>query len=323
MALQSRRDRFLSETGCVVTQALQSVAASAEGLLAFADSTIDVRRIALVLGTGQYLTLQREDTKALNTYFATWKQSSGQPVVWCPMTNAPLNVQLAPIPSAGLNLDVLTVQTGAALDGSGVPLGVPDDFAWVVKWGALAELLSKDGPARDVERAKYCEERWKQGLALAKMPVTAIDAYLNDQPIQLESVFDFDAFRPTWQSDTPGPPAIAGMAGANLLALAPTPDAVYTVMLDVLRNMPVPSADGDYIQVGREHWDAILSHASHLAAFKMGGPEFAATAPDMEALLNLALSQNDRLRANQFFMTELHDRATREEKFRPRLLGAK
>jgi hypothetical protein len=40
-------------------------------------------------------------------------------------------------------------------------------------------------------------------------------------------------------------------------------------------------------------------------------------------MMNMAMVQNERLRANVFFLTQLSDRSTREEKNRARLMPAK
>ena len=261
---------------------------------------------------------------ALNSFLANWKAATQPlPKVYSISDDPPLQIQLAPIPSDAGTLEMLTVNTGANLDGSGVLMGIPDDWTPVVKWGALADLLRKDGPARDPARAKYCEDRWSQGIAAAKMPISVIDTYVSDQPVQTESAFDLDVYRASWQNATPAQPTFAALAGLNLVAMSPVPDAVYTVTVDLLRNMPVPTADGDFVQVGAEMWDGIVAYAEHLAAWKMAGAEFEATMPDLEQMIKLAMTQNERLRANEAFLEQLSDRAKREEKFRPRLLPAK
>ncbi len=202
-------------------------------------------------------------------------------------------------------------------------MGIPDDWCWVVKWGALADLLRKDGPARDPARAKYCEDRWAMGCAAAKMAILAIDTYVSGQPVQTESIFDLDVYKANWQNATGALPTIAALAGLNLVYLSPTPNSFYTVQMDLLRNMPVPSADGDFIQIGAEMWDGVVAYAEHLAAWKMGGAEFEATIPNYEQMVKMAMTQNERLRANEAFLTQLSDRSEREEKNRPRLMPAK
>ena len=101
-----------------------------------------------------------------------------------------------------------------------------------------------------------------------------------------------------WQNDMQNTPTTIGMAGLNLIALYPPPNSgAHAVTLDVVRNMPVPVADGDSIQVGREELDVITDYAEHLAAFKMGGQEFAVTQPCYERMVRMAMQQNVRWRA--------------------------
>ena len=328
-AIQRRRDQFLNETGTVLTRQTFAVSAPTEGRVLLTLSSpfniIDIRRVAWKdTPSGQYSTLWREDQWAINSFLAGWKTSTKPlPKVYSISDNQPLQIQLAPIPSDAGTLEVLSVNTGNTLTGTGTLMGVPDDWAWVVKWGALADLLRKDGPARDPARAKYCEDRWATGCAAAKMAILAIDTYVSDQPVQTESVFDLDVYKANWQNASGALPTIAGLAGLNLVALSPTPNSFYTVQMDLLRNMPIPAADGDFIQVGQEMWDGVIAYAEHLAAWKMAGAEFEATMPNYEQMVKLAMTQNERLRANEFFLTQLSDRSEREEKNRPRLMPAK
>jgi hypothetical protein len=323
-ALQRRRDQFLNETGCTLTRNTTAVSSPAEGIVALTSSSfdiVDIRRIAWIDGVSSaYSTLWRESRDALDFFYASWKASAKPlPKVYSISDTPPLSVQLAPIPSDNGTLETITVNTGATLDGSGVLLGIPDDFSFVVKFGALADLLQKDGPARDPARAKYCNERWQQGVAAAKTAMAPIACLVQDQPVNTESVFDLDTYRASWQSGTPAQPNLIAVAGLNLVACSPVPDSVYTVTIDLLRNQPVPSADGDFLQIGREHWDAVCGYAEHLALFKSAGEEFNASLPDLKQFIDLALTQNARLRANDAFVTMTEDRSQLEEKQRARL----
>ena len=321
-AIQRRRDQFLNETGCTITQGTVSVAANpAAGRVALTFSNfdiIDLRRLAWVDIGGSYTLLWREDSWSVNSFYASRPGSAPAPVCYSISTESPLTVQLFPSPSSAGELETVTVNTGSTLDGSGVLLGIPDDFTFVVKWGALADLLRKDGPARDPARAKYCEDRWAQGIILANMPTLLVNCYINGEPANVESVFDFDTWTAGWQN-TSDQPTTVGMAGLNLMALNPVPDDAYTVQADFLRNMPVPVADSDDLQIGREMWDVICGYAEHLAAFKMAGAEFVATEPNFEQFLRIAMEQNGRLRANEQFVESIHNRANREAVNRPRI----
>jgi hypothetical protein len=324
-ALQRRRDQFLNETGTVLTRQTFAVSAPTEGRVLLTLSSpfniIDIRRVAWKdTPSGQYSTLWRESRDALDFFFASWKTSTKPlPKVYSVSDTQPLQIQLAPIPSDAGTLEVLTVNTGNTLTGTGTLMGVPDDLVWIIKFGALADLLQKDGPARDPGRAEYCNKRWEQGVAAAKMPLSTISCLVQDQPVNTESVFDLDVYRANWQNAGTGLPTIAGLAGLNLMALSPTPNSFYTVQVDLLRNMPIPVGDGDFIQVGSEMVDAVLRYALHLAMFKSGGAEFSTTMPDLKQFIDLAIEQNSRLRANDAFITMTMDRSELEEKQRARL----
>ena len=81
-------------------------------------------------------------------------------------------------------------------------------------------------------------------------------------------------------------------------ALAPfaTTEAVSTV-LTVVENAPVPSADGDQIQLSRDGVDAILAYAQHIASFKMGGANFALTMPLYEQFEAYCRTKNSQYAA--------------------------
>jgi hypothetical protein len=301
-ALQQRRDQFLLETGCVLTHAATSIGLPATGRVGLGSSVIDVRRMAYLDVTGLITLLWRVDENQLFAYSQGWSVNPGPVQAYSVVATPPVTVQLAPIPSVSGTLDLVTVNSGAALNpASGVVLGVPDDLAWVIKWGALCDLLTKDGPPSDPFRAKYCEQRWKEGVELARATATIMFAYLDGVQVTPVSFFDLDcdpAHPTNWQNDAPGTPGTLAMGGMNLIALDPPPNAnPHSVQLDVLRNFPIPVADTDPIQVGQEELDVITDYSEHLAAFKMGGAEFQATMPAYQRMTRLAKQQNARWRA--------------------------
>jgi len=301
-ALQQRRDQFLLETGCVLTHSTTSTGLPATGRIGLAPSVIDVRRMAFLDATGAYTYLSRVDENQLFAYLQGWSVNPGPVTAYSVVATPPVTVQLAPIPSVPGTLDLVTINSGAALDPTtGVVLGVPDDLAWVVKWGALCDLLTKDGPPSDPFRAKYCQKRWEEGIKLARITATILFAYLDGLQVSPVSMFDLDhdpSHASNWQNDTVGAPVTLAMSGMNLIALDPTPNSTpHSVQLDVLRNFPVPVADSDPVQVGQEELDVITDYSEHLAAFKMSGAEFMATMPSYQRMVQLAQKQNLRWRA--------------------------
>lgn len=315
--LQRRRDQFLIETGAVITHSTLNVPATPIGRVTFPDSLIAMRRLAWVTPEGYTYYLWKSDEWALTGYQPDWDISpQTPPAAWSMALASPLIVQLGPPPSDAGTLDYLSVNTGAALTAAGVLMGIPDDFTWVAKFGALADMLSKDGPGRDPVRAQYCEQRYQEGITIAKDASSTMQARINDRILYTDSLYEVDSARTEWQNRQKLPDN-ATMAGLNLMALANVPDAIYGVTVDVIRNSVIPSADGSFIQLGREEFDVVLGYAQHLACFKMGGANFLASIPMFERFMRMASMYNDTVRALVRFEDPLEDRAQREEKTNP------
>jgi hypothetical protein len=318
-AMQKRRDQFLLETGSVLSHATQVSPITPTGRFNLPDTTIDVRRAAFQDAGGTFTNLWREDEFAMTSYLPNWSVSPGNPQAYSLVVTPPVQLQIAPPPAMAGILDLVTVDTGAALNpAAGVALGVPEDFSWAIKWGALADLLGRDGPGRDPQRSAYCEKRWQEGVEVCRLTTSVLEAQIDGVPQSVDSLFDLDTFNGGWQSLAPQTPTIVAMAGLNLLVLAPPPNAPHSVTADILRNIPVPAVDADQVVVGREVLNVVLDYAEHLAAFKMGGTEFEATVGHYARLVRLAQQQNERWRAQAKLAEVLHDRARREEEFNRR-----
>ena len=321
-AIQRRRDQFLYETGMILTHSVINVPPQPIGRVPVIDSVIDVKRAAWIqtLPLTDTVPLWRNDEWSYNAFLSGWNLSPGVPQSYSILAPPPLTLQLSPPPLDKGQLDLLTVNAGATLDPTvGVLLGVPDNFAWLLKWGALADLLSKDGQARDPQRAGYCEQRWQQGVEIARSAASVIQAAINEQQTFTESVSDLDAFNRSWQASRGAPKATA-MASWNMFGVAPVPDNVnpYSITLDVVQNAPIPVADGNFIQLGREELDAVLDYAEHISALKMGGAEFAATVPLLQRFLRVAGQYNERLKVSGDFLPATLGQTVKEDLRRPR-----
>lgn len=322
-AIQRRRNQFRLETGMSGMVNYQIVSGMpANGRVALSDRTIDVRRVAFQeIGGTSWVTLWRSDEWAMGAATANgWVQTPAKPSVYSVLAPPPLTIQLAPVPQATGTLDLLTIETGLDLDPTtGVILGVPDDFAWVIEFGAMADLLGPDAQTKDAPRAAYCQARWEEGVQLGRIYTSVVQMQVNAVPVFVSALQSLDAATPSWQSSS-GQPTIAAMAGLHVFALYPVPDAVYGMSADVVRRAPVPVADGDFLQIGREELDSILRYAEHLASFKMGGAEFAATKLQYDGFIKAASLYNERLRANATNFEVLTDRTVLESSRRPRRL---
>jgi hypothetical protein len=296
-ALQRRRDQLLLETGCVLTRSTAFNAAN-EGVVELADTTMDVRRLVWTGGlTGTTWPVYRDDPSRQHNYSLDDLNTPGVPSTFSTLGDAELSLQLVPAPSQPGTLDMLTLRTGASLNpAAGVALGIPNDMAWIIKWGALADVLGKEGPARDLGRSYFCERRWRMGVELARLSPVTLDVSLNGVPVSTDSLSNLDKFMPNWQS-TSGTVDTAVPIN-NYLVLAPKPSDEYLVTVTVVRAAILPSLDTDYVQIGREYLNVILDYAEHLASFKMGGMEFRTTFKAAENFLTAAIRYNERMAAS-------------------------
>lgn len=324
-ALQRRRDQFLLDTGCVITRhspipnAPGVIDPAAEGAAAIDQQIIDIRRAAWSDGT-RTSPLWATSNWALRGRSATWNLEPGVPQTYAFNQYAPAILQLAPPNAVGGTLDLLTVDTGATLDpASGVLMGVPDDFTPFVRWGALADLLSADGPGRDFARAGHCESMYQLGVQAAKSAVVIVDARFNGKPAQFGSVTSLDMAPPMryWQN-RPGIPQVMAVAGLNLVAVAPPPAANTSLEATLVTNAPIPAAPGFFIQVPRELLDLLVGFVEHLLMFKIAGREWAATQDGAQAFFAAAQARNQRLKAISVFEDDERVFSGAQERAKPR-----
>ena len=297
-AVQERRDRFLSETRAVLTHRLLPLAPPPPtGRGSLSQDVLALNRLAWVdAATGAVTPLRRDDEWGLTGYRSGWPQQPGTPRVYSTSVTPPLQFQLAPPPLAVGTLDALVVAAGALVDPTiaAQTLDIPDDWTWVVKFGALADLLSRDGLALDVARAAYCEARWQQGLELAKAASVVLTARLDDIPMRVETVANVDSYATSWQT-TPGQPRVLLTAGHTIVGVSPPPAVpppalgpAWSITVDLVPNMPVPVNAPDYLQVSADVFDLVLDYAQHLAVFKLGDAQLEASRPLLDRFLTAA-----------------------------------
>lgn len=322
-ALQRRRDQFLADTGCVVTHSDISVdPAPSDGRVNLAETIIDVRRCAWHDDTDfSYTQMWREDELSFTAADRNWNTQAGvKPYSFSVIGEPPIELQMSPNYSGTGDISAVIVSTGATLNpaSSATILGIPDDMTWIVKWGALADLLSQEGQARDPERAAFCEERYQFGVALAKRPPVVIHASIAGTPIVPDSLANQDSAQPGWEGASTSTPTTMGIAGLNLVAFNPVPSGTTAIQLDVVQKAQIPTSDGANTQIGQEQLNGIIDYAEHLASFKMGGAEFKATQRQAENFIKVALNYSKRFGADARQLEAILAHSTAELDARPR-----
>lgn len=326
-ALQRRRDEILQIAGCNIGPFSTAFSLPpGQNRVQMPDSTtqsvLDVRRIRFLpaANQGSPSTLYRDDSLAMEYFENGYEQNLGIPLVWDVIGGPPLFLTFDTLASVPNTLDMLCMISGGIIaPPTASPLLLPDDFSWVLKFGMMADVLSKESESQDLERAAYCEQRYAEGLKLMMEMPWLTQARINNVPVDTPSVIEADSFDYEWQSNTAAQVEIV-RGGIDLFAVSPTipANANVGVTLSLVGNAPIPTADGGFIQVSRDILDAILDEAEHLALFKHGGMEAKQSISLHQNMIKMALDTNRRLRESGIFAETFRPPVSRENEAQPR-----
>ncbi len=179
-AIQEIRDEVLANTTCTVVRT--TVAAASVVRTFLSDTTLDIRRVAWLNGLGGATPLAQSDNLEQDEFNAGWAGGPlGTPSAYLRSAQPPLSFDVDALPSGG-TYEVLATEAGQALSlAAPAALGVPDDWTWVITFGALAELFGRDGLARDDARASYCTQRYNEGVGLMRAAPALLDVRINSK----------------------------------------------------------------------------------------------------------------------------------------------
>ena len=189
------------------------------GSIELPDHTIDVRRVMWQDANNNFYTLWRVDQFDLTSTAPGWFTTPGLPSDYSTVLQQPIMIQLSPPPKDVGSLIILANNSGGLLTPQNSPtvLGVPSDFSWIVRFGALANLFSQDGPGQDSSRAQYCQTRWNDGIQLARIANFVRFAYQDGTPNFVSAMSELDYTKPVWVRSLPGVPTSVGLNG-NIIA---------------------------------------------------------------------------------------------------------
>lgn len=319
-ALQRRRDEMIQVSGCNVKQLPPLPSTPNVRRTVFTDSTLEPRRTRFLPDStyGSAVTLSREDTLAFDAFEPNHLQTPQFPQAWSVITGFPLSMDVDTAPNVPGKYDVIGLQAGASFTPPVTTLvGVPDDWGWLAKWGALSDLLGRESEATDRQRADYCTKRYQDGLKIMKASNWLVSATINGVPVDTPSLREMDGYSPEWQNNASAWPSLV-TAGMDLCAPSPTPAVSCGVSVICVGNAPVPILDGDFIQVTRDVFDVILDYAQVLAVFKDGGAEFAQTKDLENNFFQFAAEMNKRLYKMGLFSDMVHLEGKRQDITLPR-----
>lgn len=120
--------------------------------------------------TPVYTEIPRSDLFEADHGFPSWQGTPGiRPKGYTDGDQATLLIGIYPVTSLAGNLQLLYVFLSAVLSNSGISVTVPDEFVPGLKYGVMADMLSKDGRGKDPQRAEYCEARYKETIEAGKL----------------------------------------------------------------------------------------------------------------------------------------------------------
>jgi hypothetical protein len=161
-----RLTRFIQATGCVKKR---QTSTHSTALVDLPSDLLELRRVAWD-GVG----LPASDPQSLDFGRPGWDSESGTPITYIEEPMNPLQVKLVPAPSSSGTLELHYIPKPDALTSACTKLPLPNFMAFYVKWGVLADMLKKDGPANDPQRATYAEGRFMEGIQLVKALLGAV-----------------------------------------------------------------------------------------------------------------------------------------------------
>jgi hypothetical protein len=171
IALTNQRQRqFLRETGVVLTQ---TTITTNPNILRHNLPTdwVATRRVAWLDVLGNVTSIPSGDNFEMDLFRSDWpyNQDVTTPRIYSDADQANLILETAPaIASPGV-LNFLYVALSALLSNSGVLYTVPDECVPAIKWGVVADMLSKVGRAHDPLRAQWAEDQYREGVEATKI----------------------------------------------------------------------------------------------------------------------------------------------------------
>jgi len=319
-ALQRRRDEMLQLSNC--NQSLMAGVALTPGTIRteLPDSVIDVERVRYIPAIGSPNTLSRDDTVAQEFYEAPLYQLQfGTPQTFSLSSEPPLSWQVDVPPAQPGTYEAIVLQSGAPFNPPTPTLiGIPDDFVFVLEFGALADLLGQESESTDHERADYCMKRYQEGLELMlKTPWIGLGK-VNGVAVSIDSIFSLDQYDVNWDSNPSGfgPVLVAG--GVDNIA-APLAQGIGVT---VLGNAPILDSTNTWVQISRPMADTMFDLAQARCMFKCGGGEWKAALELEKRALQACEAERVRLMSQGAFSDFFDERGRQQERDRNRYNAA-
>lgn len=257
-------------------------------------------------------TLYRDDTVALEWYESPLYQlPSGTPQTFQLSSEPPLSFDVDITPNQAGVYEAVTLQSGTDFNPPAATLlGIPDDFAWVLEWGALADLLGRESEAMDRERSAYALKRYQDGLNLLTKTPWIMLGNVDGLACSVDSLEETDRYSVGWDNDPINFGPVIVTAGIDFLASP----VGHSCGVTVLGNAPLLDSTSTFLQVSRDQWDTVLDLAQSFASFKMGGAEWKQALELEERAIKFCAAENARLKSTGSFSDILMERGQAQDR---------
>lgn len=171
--LNQRQNRFLAAVGLYWT-ITETAITTGQANQPNPSSWVATIFVGYKTSGGLYRELPKLDALELDFLDRSWPGASSlTPHGYYEIDGNTLTTFVAPIPTdVGSALERYYVALGTALTAAGVNFSVSDEFVPTLKYGCLADMFGKVGPAANPPLAEACEERWTEGVELGKLMAT-------------------------------------------------------------------------------------------------------------------------------------------------------
>ena len=273
----------------------------------------------VVSGTVQFFQpylLTREDVLSFQSFEPGYLQTVGFPQSWAVSSEPPLSFDVDLAPNTPGYFDLLALNAGPTFSPPTPSLlGIPDDWAMVAMYGALADVLGQEAESTDRARGAYCLQRYTEGLEMMKGSNWLLQTLINGQVSKVTALADMDALAVNWQQSQNN---LAAVIEAGMDFIAPVPGNGTSLAVTVVGNAPLLDPIGTYVQVARDDWQSVLDYSQHLAMFKCGNEAFEATMPMLKSFYQFCADRNKRWATQGVFVKYLHSEGKKQEEAQPR-----
>jgi hypothetical protein len=313
-AIQEARNLFVLDAHLPLSYHWPIANTSQSGIITLPDPSMYLHRLAWQDAGGQWTPLWGQDTWALDHALPDWTNTPGTPKSYSESELAPLGVQLSPPPLGAGTLEAFTVDSLSLVVADATTLGLPNEWVHAVKYKALAILLSSASQLNDPTRAQYSQKRYEQYVEFAHSAISILRVLVNNTPMPLDSLSNYDASNPYWMN-TYGPPEVA-VCMYDWVALVPAQlDQLCGMAVDVTPSAPLPTL-AQYMPVGMEDLPNIEKYVRHTLTFKCGGKEFTNTVSEYDSYMRAVDGRKRINKAEIHYLEPLFGAGMRDEQMR-------